>query len=75
MIKTLTKVLSGPAWVVTFVLMTVGDLYWLWMSLKFGGFVMFALGLFPPTAIFFAAPVGAWSLVFGVPRWLANTFF
>jgi hypothetical protein len=56
-----------------FILIGIGDLYWLWMSIQLGSFMMFVAGLFP---LFFlvTSPVGVWSLLFGVPDWVANMF-
>ena len=56
-----------------FILIGLGDLYWLWMSIQLGSFMMFIAGLFP---LFFivTGPVGAWSLLFGVPDWVVNIF-
>jgi CBS-domain-containing membrane protein len=34
---------------------------------------MFVMGLFPLTALI-VAPVGAYSLIFGVPEWVFNFF-
>ena len=51
----------------------IGWIYWLWIAIKFGGFAMFALALFPLTAPF-AAIFGGWSLLFGVPEWIVDMF-
>jgi hypothetical protein len=72
----LTGVFGSAAGIVMigfYILLPIGDLYWLWMSFQFGSFWMFALGLMGPT-ILFAAPVGAYSLIFGVPDWVFNVF-
>lgn len=60
--------------VIFYLFLAVGSLYWLWIAIQIGSFWMFILGLFPPTAIFLAMPVGAWSLAFGVPDWVVNIF-
>lgn len=73
-IKEAGGLLAGGIGIAFWVLIGVGDLYWLWMSLKWGGFLMFFLGMFPPTAILFTAPMGAWSMVFGAPDWLYSLF-
>lgn len=62
--------LFGLAFVVT---LGLGELYWLWMAIQFGSFWMFVLGLFPFTAMI-CAPVGMWSLLFGVPHWVLSWF-
>jgi hypothetical protein len=54
-------------------LMPIGGLYWLWMAIQLGSFWMFAIGLLGPT-ILFTAPIGAYSLVFGIPAWVLSTF-
>lgn len=51
----------------------LGDLYWLWMAIQLGSFGMFVVGMFPVTAIL-AAPIGAWSLLFGTPSWVIALF-
>ncbi|MEO8837647.1 MAG: hypothetical protein ABI351_02925 [Herbaspirillum sp.] len=51
----------------------LGELYWLWMAIKLGSFWMFVLGLAGPTIIF-AAPVGLWSLIFGIPAWVVHVW-
>ena len=57
-------------WVLA-ILIPVGDIYWLWMAIQIGNFWMFLLGLIPPIALF-TGPVGAYSLLFGMPDWLIN---
>lgn len=63
----------GMAFMGLFILIGLGDLYWLWMSIELGSFMMFVAGLFP---LFFivTGPVGAWSLLFGAPDWVVNMF-
>ncbi len=56
-----------------FILVGLGDLYWLWMAIQFGSFWMFVAGMVPPFFII-AGPVGAWSLIFGPPEWLVSMF-
>ena len=55
-------------------LSTVGGLYWFWIAIKISSFLMFVIGFFPPTGLLFATPVGAWSLLFGVPDWVFTWF-
>jgi hypothetical protein len=57
-----------------FLLFPLGGLYWLWMSIQLGSFAMFALGLIPPFVIL-TSVMGAWSLIFGLPKWVFNIFF
>ncbi len=56
-----------------YILLFIGDLYWLWVSIQLGSFGMFLFGAFPFTMPI-AAPVGAYSLIFGVPAWVLNLF-
>jgi hypothetical protein len=63
----------GAAGLGLYSLFAIGGLYWLWMAIQFKSFWMFAVGLFPLTAIF-AAPVGGYSLIFGPPDWLLHLF-
>ena len=51
----------------------VGWGYWLWMSAKFGNVWMFVLGLFPQLGPF-VAPIGAYCLLFDIPRWMYKVF-
>lgn len=57
-----------------YALVAVGGIYWLWIAIQIGSFGMFLIGLFPITAIFVATPVGAWSILFGVPGWVFDVF-
>ena len=52
---------------------SVGAIYWIWMSIQLGSFFMFFLGIAGPVVIF-TGPVGAYSLIFGVPDWVYNYF-
>ena len=54
-------------------LLPIGELYWLWMAFQLSSFWMFAMAFFPPT-ILVAAPVGAYSLIFGIPDWVIYRF-
>jgi len=51
----------------------LGGLYWFWLAIKFGNFWMFVMVMFPPCLIV-SAPVGLWSLLFGVPKWVIRWF-
>jgi hypothetical protein len=55
-------------------LVTVGGIYWFWMAIQIGSFLMFVIGFFPPTGLLFATPIGVWSLLFGVPDWVIAWF-
>jgi len=66
--------LGGTLAIVLYALWGLGGLYWLWMSIQIGSFLMFVVGIFPPSTIFVAAPVGAYSLLFGVPDWVLRVF-
>lgn len=55
------------------VALNIGCLYWLWLSVQLGSFGMFVIGILPPAWII-TGPVGAWSLLFGAPTWLAGVF-
>ncbi|ANS84050.1 hypothetical protein VSVS12_00226 [Vibrio scophthalmi] len=56
-----------------YLILPLGWVYWLWIAVKIGGFAMFAMALFPITAPF-AALLGGWSFLFGIPDW-AYSFF
>ena len=58
---------------VLFLGIPIGELYWLWMAIKLGSFWMFVVGLLGPM-IFIASPIGLYSLIFGIPRWIFSTF-
>ncbi|XGA81355.1 hypothetical protein OR573_06915 [Halomonas sp. CH40] len=54
-------------------LLGLGGLYWLWVAIQIGSFMMFVVGLFPLFYIV-TVPVGAWSILFGVPDWVFRFF-
>ena len=51
----------------------IGPIYWLWISIQLGSFLMFFLGIAGPF-ILFTGPVGFYSLIFGTPNWVINMF-
>jgi len=55
------------------VFLGLGNLYWLWLAIELGSFMMFVIGLLPLFAMI-TGPVGAWSLVFGLPLWVVDVF-
>ena len=65
--------ITGFLLVALYGLLGVGSLYWLWIAIQIGSFTMFIVGVFP-LSIIVTAPVGAWSILFGVPNWVINTF-
>ena len=64
---------GGSAFMVIYVLIGIGGLYWLWIAIQIGSFGMFVVGCIPPLFLI-TAPVGAWSFLFGVPDWVFNFF-
>ena len=64
---------AGTAMVIFFVCYTLGTIYWLWMAIQIGSFWMFVLGFAGPTIIF-TGLIGGYSMIFGVPDWIINTF-
>mgnify|MGYP005990658339 FL=1 len=64
---------AGIVGLIVFASYTVGSIYWLWLSFQLGSFWMFFIGIAGPTIIF-SGPVGVYSLIFGPPDWLINTF-
>lgn len=54
-------------------LVGIGSLYWLWMAIQLESFMMFVVGIFP-LFIIITAPIGTWSLLFGIPDWVYNIF-
>ncbi len=63
----------GLIMVVVFGLLSLGGLYWLWIAIQIGSFFMFIVGVFPLCFIV-TAPVGAYSILFGVPNWVFVMF-
>ena len=55
------------------ILVTIGGIYWMWIAIQIGSFTMFLVGMLPPAWII-TGVVGAYSLLFGVPRWIFNWF-
>ena len=51
----------------------IGPIYWLWISIQLGSFLMFFLGIAGPF-ILLTGPVGFYSLIFGTPNWVINIF-
>ena len=51
----------------------VGSIYWLWISIQLGSFLMFFIGIAGPTIIF-TGPIGAYAWIFGTPDWIVNMF-
>ena len=58
---------------ILYLLLGLGSLHWLWIAIQIGSVGMFVVGVIPPLIIV-TAPVGAWSLVFGVPGWVYSFF-
>mgnify|MGYP000284359129 CR=1 FL=1 len=69
----LIEVVGGTFMMALWALFAIGELYWLWTAFQIGSFFMFVVGVGGPT-ILVAAPVGAWSLLFGVPDWVYDFF-
>jgi len=74
MIRGFLDFVGGTIWFLLWGLVAIGGLYWLWIAIQIGSFIMFVVGAFPITAMLIAAPVGAWSILFGVPYWVTNIF-
>lgn len=74
MFRAIWDFMTGTMGFLVWGLVAIGSLYWLWIAIQLGSFLMFVLGVFPITTIFLAMPVGAWSLLFGVPDWVINVF-
>ncbi|MFN8681714.1 hypothetical protein ACDP63_11305 [Paracoccus sp. P2] len=55
------------------ILLAIGDIYWIYTSLRIGSFFMFLIGVLGPT-ILISAPVGAFALIFGWPAWIYSIF-
>jgi hypothetical protein len=73
MLKGVFDFVGGAFGLVLVGLFSLGGLYWLWMAVQIGSFGMFVVGIFPLTAVL-TAPIGAWSLLFGLPDWIYNIF-
>ena len=52
---------------------TIGWVYWLWLSIQYGSFLMFVFGFLPFT-VPISSTIGLWSLVNGSPEWLSKLF-
>ncbi len=64
---------AGIVWIGLMITFGLGTLYWLWMAIQLGSFMMFAVLIFPPSFIV-TGPVGMYSLIFGPPDWVISTF-
>lgn len=73
LLKSIAGGATGFLAISLYILIGVGDLYWLWMSIQIGSFMMFVAGIVP---MFFVVtgPAGAWSLLFGPPDWIFDIF-
>lgn len=69
----ISAIFSSSIGLFFFFVFAIGDLYWLWISIQIGSFVMFILGMIPPLVIV-TGPVGAYSILFGVPDWVFSWF-
>ena len=63
----------GIMWLLVIILYSIGSIYWLWIAIKIGSFMMFVCGFIPPFCIF-TGFIGGYSILFGVPDWVFNTF-
>lgn len=73
MINQLYEMIGGVGVFVLAILIPLGGLYWIWMAIQLGSFVMFILGVLGP-AVIITAPIGAYSLIFGMPDWIRAVF-
>jgi hypothetical protein len=73
MVEELTESFETAIFLALIMLLPVGALYWIWMAIQLKSFAMFALGVAGPM-VFLTAPIGAWSLVFGMPTWIGRFF-
>ena len=64
---------AGVVVIIFYISYSIGSLYWLWMSIQLGSFWMFVLGIAGPIIII-TGPIGGYSLIFGTPNWILNTF-
>jgi hypothetical protein len=52
-------------------ILAAGWFYWLWISVRLGSPLMFALAFLGPAGLI-ASFLGLWSLGFGTPLWLVH---
>lgn len=64
---------SGMLLVCLYFAVPVGWLYWVWLSIQLGSFMMFFLGMAGPFGLL-VAPIGLYALLFGVPIWVLRLF-
>ena len=63
----------GIVMIPAFIVLGLGDIYWLWMAIQLGSFWMFVVGLLGPVA-FLTGAAGAWSYFQGPPDWIYSWF-
>ena len=63
----------GIVMIPAFIVLGLGDIYWLWMAIQLGSFWMFVVGLLGPAA-FLTGAAGAWSFFMGPPDWIYSWF-
>ena len=73
MLDDLYDALGGVAGLAVLAVLPLGGLYWIWMAIHLGSFFMFFLGLAGPFALL-TAPIGMYSLIFGMPDWIRSVF-
>jgi|SoiMethySBSTD1v2_1073268.scaffolds.fasta_scaffold06486_12 hypothetical protein len=73
MMKKFAATVGVPLAEFVFLLMPLGALYWLWIAIQLGSFMMFVFGILGP-AVAVTAPFGLYMLFFGVPHWVINLF-
>ncbi len=73
MLAKLTATLGGAGAIALVGLTVIGSIYWIWMAIMLKSFAMFILGFSGPFALL-TGPIGAYSMLFGMPKWLLAVF-
>jgi hypothetical protein len=69
MATAITGTLGVGGAVALYIGMGLGWLYWIYMGVKLGSFMMVILAILGPLG-FIASVLGLWSFIFGIPLWL-----
>jgi phage-related minor tail protein len=76
-IKQITGAIFGALGVVgsvaSYVGFGIGWLYWVYLGVKLGSFIMVIVALLGPVALIVSV-IGLWSFIFGVPDWIIHLF-
>ena len=69
----ISSVLGGVGAIALYIGLCVGWLYWVYVGVKLGSFVMVIIALLGPVGLIVSV-LGLWSFIFGAPAWIVHLF-